>query len=136
MPGLSMAAVASENGGRPVSRAYTSPLTSALHLRASKDFWMALDVLVTTDQIARDPVGRGFVEQVQRDAGTVQLDEAALYYDFPTYSDYETVAHKPDALIVSSRHGVVAIMLVDAMDPDQVPEFDGRRSGQVPGAVL
>jgi superfamily I DNA and RNA helicase len=81
---------------------------------------MALDVLVTTDRISRDPVGRDFVQQVQRDAIKLRLNDAALYYDFPTYSDYETVAHKPDALIVSSRHGVLAIRLVDATEDGHV----------------
>ena len=81
---------------------------------------MALDVLVTTDRIARDPVGRDFVQQVQQDAVRLKLNDAALYYDFPTYSDYETVAHKPDALIVSSHHGVLAIRLVDATEDGHV----------------
>jgi len=103
----------------PALKGYKMLCPSRRH-QASKDFWMALDVLVTTDRIARDPVGRDFVQQVQRDAGRLNLNDAALYYDFPTYSDYETVAHKPDALIVSSRHGVLAIRLVDATEDGHI----------------
>jgi superfamily I DNA and RNA helicase len=80
---------------------------------------MPLDVLITTDRISHDPEGREFVELIQREAQQFGLDDAALYYDFPTYSDYETVSHKPDALIVSRSHGVVAIRFVNGADAGQ-----------------
>ena len=58
---------------------------------------MALDVLITTDRISKDPIGREFIEHVDRDAQSLGLDDAALYYDFPIFSDYETVPHRPDS---------------------------------------
>jgi superfamily I DNA and RNA helicase len=39
------------------------------------------------------------------------LTDAVLYYDFPTYADYEAAAYKPDALLLSPVHGVVAIRI-------------------------
>src|ERR1700689_1705847 len=54
---------------------------------------MPLDVLITTDRILSDPVGRWLINHLQSNAQTLGIDDAALYYDFPTYSDYETVAH-------------------------------------------
>lgn len=77
---------------------------------------MALDILITTDRISKDPIGREFIEHLERDAQGLGLDDAALYYDFPIFSDYETVPHKPDALLASRRHGVVAIRFVDGSD--------------------
>ncbi len=70
---------------------------------------MALDLIITTDRISRDPSARDFVEHVQRKAQQLGFDDAVLYYDFPTYADYDTVTHKPDALLVSRRHGVLAV---------------------------
>jgi len=80
---------------------------------------VAIDVLITTTRIAHDPVGRELIDHLQQHASSLQLDGAALYYDFPIYSDYETVAHKPDALILSPRHGVVALRFVKS---DGIPE--------------
>lgn len=81
---------------------------------------MPLDVLYTSDRITRDPMGREFVDHLRSSADRLGLDDAALYYDFPTYSDYETVSHKPDALLVSRHHGVVAIRFIDVDDPSQL----------------
>ena len=75
---------------------------------------MPLDILVTTDRINKDPLGRDFINYLQSNSNAYGLDESVLYYDFPTYSDYETVTHKPDALLLSQRHGVIAIRLLDA----------------------
>lgn len=72
---------------------------------------MALDVLVTTNRINKDPAGRDLVGFLRDNSERLDLEDAALYYDFPTYADYETVAHKPDALLLSPLHGVVAIRI-------------------------
>ncbi|TIL42327.1 ATP-binding domain-containing protein [Mesorhizobium sp.] len=79
---------------------------------------MALDVLITTNRIAGDPAGRLFVDHLKKRAGALGLDDAALYYDFPAYADYETVAHKPDALVVSPSHGILAIKFVKNDDTE------------------
>lgn len=86
---------------------------------------MPLDVLVTTERLNTDPTGRQFISYLEKNATRLGLDSAALYYDFPTYSDYETVIHKPDALLASSRHGVLAIRLLT-----------GSESGLVNGGTL
>lgn len=78
---------------------------------------MALDVLITTDRINRDPTGRQLIKHLETSAAQLRLEDAVLYYDFPAYADYETVTHKPDALLVSSRHGVFAIRFVNGTDP-------------------
>jgi superfamily I DNA and RNA helicase len=72
---------------------------------------MALEILVTTNRINRDPAGRDLVAFLRDNADRLGLANAVLYYDFPTYADYETVAHKPDALLLSAGHGIVAIRI-------------------------
>ena len=47
-------------------------------------------------------------------ARSLHLDDAVLYYDFPTYADYETVVHKPDFLLLSRRYGVAAVRILRA----------------------
>jgi superfamily I DNA and RNA helicase len=81
---------------------------------------MAIDILITSDRISSDPIGREFIEHVQREARRLRLDDAAVYYDFPIFSDYETVAHRPDALVVSPYHGVIAIRFVNGADTAQL----------------
>jgi superfamily I DNA and RNA helicase len=73
---------------------------------------MAIDILVTTDRLNSDPLARDFMTYVQARAANLDLDESALYYDFPTYSDYETVTYKPDALLVTRAHGIIAFRFV------------------------
>jgi superfamily I DNA and RNA helicase len=81
---------------------------------------LALDILITTDRISKDPIGRDFIDHLQRGAQGLALDDAALYYDFPIFSDYETVAHKPDVLLASRRHGLLAIRFVDGLEASQI----------------
>jgi superfamily I DNA and RNA helicase len=73
---------------------------------------MSLDILVTTDRINNDPDGRGFIQYVEQNIRNLGLEKSALYYDFPTYADYETISHKPDVLIASRDHGVIAIRFI------------------------
>src|ERR1700722_5196544 len=89
---------------------------------------MPLDVIITTDRIRRDPVGRDPVQHLQRNAERLRIYDAVLYYDFPTYADYETVVHKPDSLLLSRRYGVIAVRIVragEAIEPldDSLGQF-------------
>ena len=105
---------------------------------------MALDVLITTDRILSDPVGRWLINHLQNNAQTLGIDDAALYYDFPTYSDYETVTDKPDALLLSPQHGILAIRLIDganaanlqAAEFQSVDELLGQFSSILIGRLL
>lgn len=84
---------------------------------------MSIDILVTTDRINDDPLGREFVQHLETHSARLDLDSAALYYDFPTYSDYETVTHKPDALLLSPTHGIIAIRFFSAHQAErQIPQ--------------
>ena len=85
---------------------------------------MALDIIVTTNRISSDPVGRDLVAHLRREADALGLNEAVLYYDFPTYADYETVAHRPDALLLSPRHGIIAIRVASETERGRWSAFD------------
>jgi len=70
---------------------------------------MALEVILTSDRYEADPAGRELLDAVS-DARLQQITaQAVYYYDFPTYSDYETVPHTPSALLLSPVIGVIAI---------------------------
>jgi superfamily I DNA and RNA helicase len=88
---------------------------------------MPLEIILTTGRIAQDPAARELIEHLRASQGRLDLGTAALYYDFPTYADYESVTHKPDALLLSKRHGIVAIRFVtsnDAGSLDKLEEID------------
>lgn len=76
---------------------------------------MEIDILVTSDRINTDPLARDFITHLKGHYEELSnLEDAVLYYDFPSYSDYETVTHKPDALLLSPIHGVIAFRFVSA----------------------
>lgn len=77
---------------------------------------MALDVIVTTTRISKDPKGRQLVDFLREQADALNIQTGVVYYDFPTYSDYETISHKPDALLVSAHHGIIAIRFIDDLE--------------------
>ncbi|WP_448093672.1 DEAD/DEAH box helicase [Pseudomonas lini] len=82
---------------------------------------MDIDILVTSDRINNDPLARDFISYVKGAHTELALEEAVLYYDFPSYSDYETITHKPDALLLSRTHGVVALRFVSASQAERLP---------------
>jgi superfamily I DNA and RNA helicase len=75
---------------------------------------MSLEIIFTTDRISSDPTAREFIEHLRNAEGRLDLSQAVLYYDFPTYADYESVTHKPDALLLSKRHGIVPIRFLSS----------------------
>ena len=81
---------------------------------------MAIDVLVTTDRLAKDPVARSLIEYLQQHSAVLALDDAVLYYDFPTYTDYDNTPYRPDALLVSPNHGVIAIRIAGPRSTENV----------------
>src|SRR5688572_1744090 len=85
---------------------------------------MALDVIVTSDRLKNDPGGRALVNHLRERQSDLALTDAVLYYDFPTYADYDTVAHKPDALLLSPQHGVVAIRIATDASKAQWTSYD------------
>lgn len=89
---------------------------------------MAIDVLVTTNKISSDPIARDFLTFVQANSERLGLSDGVVYYDFPTYADYETVRHKPDILLVSPTRGIVAVKFFDGsllpLSQSQIEEAD------------
>ncbi len=70
------------------------------------------ETIVTSDRITKDPDGRQLIEYLYEESEDLRLSDALIYYDFPTYNDYESRTLKPDVLIFSPVHGIVAMRLV------------------------
>ncbi|WP_321781668.1 DEAD/DEAH box helicase [Burkholderia pyrrocinia] len=85
---------------------------------------MAVDILVTTDRLNNDPLARDFLNYIDANAARLGLEESALYYDFPTYSDYETVTYKPDILLVTRNHGMLALRFVTEGQAVRMAEYE------------
>lgn len=86
---------------------------------------MAIDVLVTSSNITEAPAVRELLEYIQKNEAKLGLSGSVAYYDFPTYTDYDGTAHRPDVLLVSPRHGVVAFRCITGRaSAETLVEFD------------
>ena len=74
---------------------------------------MALDIVVTTSRWKNDPASREFFDNIREKQNELNIDEGILYYDFPSYSDYEASLFRPDLLLFTKFHGFVAIRFFD-----------------------
>ncbi len=74
---------------------------------------MPMEIVITTGRWKNDPASRSFVEYLQKNEGELGLTEAIIYYDFPAYIDYEAAIIRPDILLLSPKHGFVAVRFYD-----------------------
>lgn len=74
---------------------------------------MALEIVVTTNRWKNDPASRELVEHLQNSEGALGLEESLLYYDFPSYADYEAALFRPDILLFIPNKGFVAARFFD-----------------------
>lgn len=80
---------------------------------------MSIDILVTSERFQDDPLGRDLIESLKISETPIASFESALYYDFPVYSDYEGIDHKPDILILSRNCGILAIKLISSVQSER-----------------
>jgi superfamily I DNA and RNA helicase len=71
-----------------------------------------LDIIITTERLLTDPVGRQLIDYIKSQEAELFQDQAVLYYDFPSYPDYESQIHKPDFLLIAQETGVFPIKYV------------------------
>ena len=74
---------------------------------------MPLKIVVTTNRWKNDPASREVVEYLEKNQESLSLGDAILYYDFPSYADYEATVFRPDILLFSPNHGFIAIRFFD-----------------------
>ena len=74
---------------------------------------MPLEIVVTTGRWKSDPASRDLVEFLRANQVALQLEDSLLYYDFPSYSDYEAAIFRPDILLFSPIRGFVAVRFWD-----------------------
>src|SRR3712207_8656745 len=58
-----------------------------------------------------------------RSAARLGLD-GVLYTDFPTYADHETLAHRPDALLLTAYHVIIAVRIAHDAEGAKWPAYD------------
>lgn len=80
---------------------------------------MAVDILVTTERLQEDPLGRELIESLKNSESAISSSPSALYYDFPVYSDYDGADHKPDILVLSQSCGIIAIRVITAVQAER-----------------
>lgn len=68
-----------------------------------------IDIVATTDRLARDPVARDLIRHLDLNAASLGLTDATVYCDFPVYTDNDGTPYSPDLLLVSPLHGVIPI---------------------------
>ncbi|QPO13232.1 DEAD/DEAH box helicase [Thalassospira sp. A40-3] len=88
---------------------------------------MSLQIVVTSNRWKNDPIAREVVDYLQANDAALHIDNAIIYYDFPSYSDYETSVFRPDLLLFSPEHGFVPLRFCDKTlfqrSPDEVDEL-------------
>lgn len=67
------------------------------------------DIIITTDRYTEDPEANQLLQFLNENADALSLQNAVFYYDYPSYANYDAISHKPDILILSQQHGIVAI---------------------------
>jgi superfamily I DNA and RNA helicase len=89
---------------------------------------MALDIVITSDRLQTDPGSRALIEYLRDHEAALGIEAGVLWYDFPVFSDYDTVSHRPDVLVFSPRHGFVVVRFADeglfARSPESILEVD------------
>ena len=93
---------------------------------------MALDIVITSDRLVRDPEGRRLVDFLKEHETEMGLEDAVLYYDFPSYVDYEGSPHKADSLILSRVYGIIPFKILGyPSEPDLFYTSAGDSLGQL-----
>ncbi|WP_085639245.1 MULTISPECIES: DEAD/DEAH box helicase [unclassified Pseudomonas] len=80
---------------------------------------MAVDILVTTERLQEDPLGRDLIDSLKNSENAISASSSTLYYDFPVYSDYDGADHKPDILVLSRSCGILAIRVITEIQADR-----------------
>ncbi len=65
--------------------------------------------IITTERLSSDPQGRQFIDFITKRAADAGIEDGLLYYDFPTYADYEGNTVAPDFLFLTRNKGIFAI---------------------------
>lgn len=68
-----------------------------------------MEIVVTTNRWRNDPESRELVGYLEDNSEELGLENAVLYYDFPSYADYEAAVWRPDVLLFSPNAGFIAI---------------------------
>jgi len=81
-----------------------------------------MEVYTTGKHLASDVVSSTLIHYLEEHEKKLNLNEAQIYYDFPLYKDFDGEVVISKVLIVSRRHGVIAIGTLDAVNNQSLLE--------------
>ena len=73
-----------------------------------------MEKLISNKRYLADPTARTLLETLDQRGNELGLSEAIFYYDFPSFRDYEDDTSRPNALILSRNHGILALNFCDS----------------------
>jgi len=73
-----------------------------------------MEKLISTKRYLSDPIARSLLEAFDTRSSEMSLSEAVFYYDFPSFRDYEDDTCRPNALVLSPNHGIIALNFCDS----------------------
>ena len=86
-----------------------------------------MEVNITGKLIESDPLASDLIDFLRRNADKLALEESQVYYDFPVLKDLDGDVVRAKILILSPKHGVVAIGVSEATGrdhPDSVKDLE------------
>lgn len=77
---------------------------------------------INVEKSASDLISSELIDYIHANENQLGLSNSQVYYDFPLYKDEEGKAISAKVLIVSARHGVIAIQTLLTTDRENVPD--------------
>jgi superfamily I DNA and RNA helicase len=81
-----------------------------------------METVVASARLKSDPDSNVLIRRLKDRQVDFAISEAVIYYDFPTFRDYEDDSFRPDVMVLSKNHGVIAFKLILQEDLDQGDE--------------
>ena len=72
-----------------------------------------MEKLISSVRYTSDHLCRPFLENLEERQEELNLRDAVFYYDFPSFRDYEDDSYRPNVMLLSPRHGVLALNLCE-----------------------
>ena len=69
--------------------------------------YLGMEFNVNRPLLEADPSAKSLIEAIQENAGSLELQEAVVYHNFPLYRDVDDSSSRAHVLVTSPRHGVL-----------------------------
>lgn len=85
---------------------------------------MALEFIPTRNDYTQSPNIQNIIGELQGRANALGIDGGVLYYGWPNFLDYESVAHPVDIAVLSRRTGLILVRVIDNINNTNLEEED------------